>query len=66
VEAAPFEKAMQDLGAPLTVLDAGEPHLRERYGPDLVLLRPDLHVAWRCDILPADTVGLAELVTGLQ
>jgi 2-polyprenyl-6-methoxyphenol hydroxylase-like FAD-dependent oxidoreductase len=63
-EAAPLEKAMQDLGAPLTVLDAGEPHLREHYGADLVLLRPDLHVAWRGDAPPADAVELAELVTG--
>ena len=36
------------LGVPMTVLDLSRwPHLRERYRADLVLVRPDQHVAWR-------------------
>ena len=31
-----------------------EPRLREIYGTDLLLLRPDLHVAWRGDRSPAE------------
>ncbi len=35
-------------GVPLTVLDlAGTPALRDLLGADLVLVRPDQHVAWR-------------------
>jgi hypothetical protein len=37
-----------DLGVPLTVVDlTAHPELRDRYGADLVLVRPDQHVAWR-------------------
>jgi hypothetical protein len=39
------------------------PPLREVYGADLLLLRPDLHVAWRSDTSPADPAELAALVT---
>ena len=31
----------------MTVAEAHEPALRELYEADLVLVRPDLHVAWR-------------------
>jgi hypothetical protein len=32
----------------MTAVDLGGwSHLRERYGADLVLVRPDQHVAWR-------------------
>lgn len=45
--------------------DLREPHLREIYGADLLLLlRPDLHIAWRSDTSPADAAALAALVTG--
>jgi hypothetical protein len=37
---------------------------REVYGVDLILLRPDLHVAWRGNQPAVDPVRLARLVTG--
>jgi hypothetical protein len=36
----------------------------ERYERQLVLVRPDGHVAWRSDLLPDDAAALAELVRG--
>jgi hypothetical protein len=60
----PLERAMQRLGAPLETVRVPESHLRERYGADLLLMRPDLHVAWRGNDLPADADALARLVTG--
>lgn len=56
--------ALNDIGAPVTVTRFAEPHLRALYGADLLLLRPDLHIAWRGDRPPADAAGLAALVTG--
>lgn len=42
-------------GVPFTVVDL--PGLRARYGADLVLVRPDQHVAWRGDAVDeADTL----------
>jgi hypothetical protein len=42
---APFRDAAARAGVPLHVLDL--PELRGTYGADLLLVRPDQHVAWR-------------------
>jgi 2-polyprenyl-6-methoxyphenol hydroxylase-like FAD-dependent oxidoreductase len=57
-----LEKAMQ--GIPFEVLDVRNENARDLYGFDLILLRPDLHVAWRGHRPPEDARGLAALVTG--
>ncbi len=59
-----FELAFTALGAPLDVVRLDEPHVREVYGCSLLLLRPDLHIAWRGDELPKDTDALCALATG--
>lgn len=51
-------------GAPFTALAVSDKHPREIYGYDLLLLRPDLHVAWRGNRLPDDPVKLAAIATG--
>jgi len=61
---APLIKALETLGAPAATLDAYHPTLRALDGADLLLIRPDLHVAWRGDRLPDDPALLARLVTG--
>jgi 2-polyprenyl-6-methoxyphenol hydroxylase-like FAD-dependent oxidoreductase len=58
-------EAFRLLRCPLHVLDVTDvPHAREIYATNYVLLRPDLHVAWRGNSLPADPEGLAAVVTG--
>ena len=37
---------------------------RELYACDLLLVRPDLHVAWRGNSLPPDATELAAIATG--
>ena len=37
---------------------------RDVYGYDLLLLRPDMHVAWRGNALPAEPAALAAMATG--
>ncbi|MDQ1670186.1 MAG: hypothetical protein QOE40_2247, partial [Actinomycetota bacterium] len=59
-----LEKELRTLGAPWQVLDLDEPHLRATYGADLLLLRPDLHVAWRGDEPPTHPAEVAATVTG--
>jgi hypothetical protein len=45
--------AAERRGVPLTLVDLTDvPGLRSRYGADLLLVRPDQHVAWRGDALP--------------
>jgi 2-polyprenyl-6-methoxyphenol hydroxylase-like FAD-dependent oxidoreductase len=50
---------------PLSVLDITQPEARDLYQSDLVLIRPDQHVAWRGNELP-DADALLTRVTGGQ
>lgn len=61
-----LERALREKGTPLQVLEPREPHLREMYGGDLLLLRPDMHVCWRGNQPPADPRKVAAIVTGWQ
>jgi len=60
----PLARAFDALGAPLDVLVIPDPALRRVYERDLILVRPDMHVAWRGDRLPESASDLAALVTG--
>jgi 2-polyprenyl-6-methoxyphenol hydroxylase-like FAD-dependent oxidoreductase len=63
--AAPIEQAAQACGTPLTSVDLDEPDIAELYGRRLVLVRPDGHIAWRSDMLPADPAALIDTVRGV-
>src|SRR5262245_585098 len=63
-DTAGLAQAFAALGAPLTVLDIPDDEPRAIYGCDLLLIRPDLHVAWRGNRPPADPRRLAAIVTG--
>jgi hypothetical protein len=63
-DSAGFEKAFASLRAPFRVLDLRDDRARELYGRDLILLRPDLHVAWRGNAVPQDLLALATMATG--
>jgi 2-polyprenyl-6-methoxyphenol hydroxylase-like FAD-dependent oxidoreductase len=62
--AGPLLAAFEALGAPLDVLVVADSGLRAVYERDLVLVRPDMHVAWRGDRLPPAVDDLAAKVTG--
>jgi hypothetical protein len=62
----PLLSAATRRGIPLTVVDVSHlPQLRPRYGADLVLVRPDQHVAWRGDAVD-DAEALLARVTGAR
>ena len=63
-ESTGFEEAFRALGAPLDVLALDDPQVRRVYGCDLLLVRPDLHVAWRGDRPPDDPRQVAAVATG--
>jgi 2-polyprenyl-6-methoxyphenol hydroxylase-like FAD-dependent oxidoreductase len=56
--------ALVQRGAPATVLDVADAAPRDIYGFDFILLRPDMHVAWRGNSMSVDPVALAATVTG--
>lgn len=49
---------------PLDVVDVAGDETRDLYGRDLVLIRPDQHVAWRGNAPPDDSAALIDLVRG--
>jgi 2-polyprenyl-6-methoxyphenol hydroxylase-like FAD-dependent oxidoreductase len=54
------------LGVPLRVLDLAHlPRLRTLYEADLLLVRPDQHIAWRGSATP-DPIGLLRTVIGAE
>ncbi len=63
VDVAALERAARGRGVPLKVLDVERPPDAVFDGA-LVLSRPDQHVAWRGDRLPADPLALIDRVRG--
>ncbi|HEY0224331.1 MAG TPA: 2-polyprenyl-6-methoxyphenol hydroxylase, partial [Pseudolabrys sp.] len=63
IDAAPLARAFGLCAAPFAVLDVPDARVREVYGADLLLLRPDLHVVWRGSRLD-DPIRLAAVATG--
>lgn len=59
-----LERAMRSFNAPFEILTVREEAARDIYGYDLILLRPDMHIAWRGNRPPDDPRELAALVTG--
>ncbi len=56
--------ALRGLGAPADEVALPDARLRDLYGRDLFLVRPDLHIAWRGNGAPEAPDRLARLVTG--
>ncbi|HKC45896.1 MAG TPA: FAD-dependent monooxygenase [Burkholderiales bacterium] len=63
-EAGPFVEAASRRGVPLHVLAVQSDEARDIYGADVVLVRPDRHIAWRGNRAPADADRLLARVTG--
>jgi hypothetical protein len=60
----PLLAALAERGAPTDHVRLADARLRDLYGRDLLLLRPDLHIAWRGDALPEDVAALAQRISG--
>jgi 2-polyprenyl-6-methoxyphenol hydroxylase-like FAD-dependent oxidoreductase len=63
-DTAPFAIAARKVGLPLDVVSLDEPQVGQAYERPLVLVRPDGHVAWRGDALPADATEIIDRVRG--
>lgn len=63
-DATPLQEAAAKRGVPLAVLDVKSQEAEGLYRHTFVLSRPDQHVAWRGDTLPADPFALIDRVRG--
>ncbi|KCZ86135.1 hypothetical protein HAD_10630 [Hyphomonas adhaerens MHS-3] len=59
-----LEEAFAAIGAPLQIVSRDEEHVRMIYGCPYLLVRPDLHIVWSGNCLPAAPDALANLATG--
>jgi hypothetical protein len=59
-----LERAFRAFSAPLETLPVSSKRAREIYGYDLVLVRPDLHVAWRGNQPTGNAREIAVLAIG--
>jgi 2-polyprenyl-6-methoxyphenol hydroxylase-like FAD-dependent oxidoreductase len=64
VDVAALEAAAHSRGMPLKVLDVGRSASADFDQSRLVLSRPDQHVAWRGNALPADPLALIDHIRG--
>jgi 2-polyprenyl-6-methoxyphenol hydroxylase-like FAD-dependent oxidoreductase len=63
-DAGGLQRAIAVRGAPVAVLDVPDRIVREVFGHDLILVRPDLHVVWRGNAAPEDAAEVAAIATG--
>jgi 2-polyprenyl-6-methoxyphenol hydroxylase-like FAD-dependent oxidoreductase len=59
-----LERALRATGAPLDVFEIDDAAAREIYSFDLLLVRPDLHIAWRGNQIGEDATAIADIATG--
>jgi hypothetical protein len=64
VDPGPVLQAARDRGVPMALLDLAADEGPSLYRHALVLARPDQHVAWRGDAVPADPLALVDLIRG--
>ena len=60
----PILKAAQLTGVPVSLVQIDNEEAREIYATDLVLIRPDQHIAWRSDSSPPDPEALLRKIAG--
>jgi 2-polyprenyl-6-methoxyphenol hydroxylase-like FAD-dependent oxidoreductase len=64
-EIGDFAEAAKKRGVPLDVLDVKDASVRELYGADLALIRPDQYVSWRGTQPPGNADAILARVTGV-
>jgi 2-polyprenyl-6-methoxyphenol hydroxylase-like FAD-dependent oxidoreductase len=63
-DGADLAEAAKKSGVPLDILDVADAATRDLYGADLVLIRPDQHIAWRGAKSPGDASKIVARVIG--
>jgi len=64
IDVSSIETAAGKRGLPIAVIDVASEEARDLYARDLVLVRPDHHIAWRGDATPEDADSFIARVSG--
>lgn len=66
LDAGPLLDAARQCGVPVSAVDLDRRDIADVYGSRLALVRPDGHVAWRGDTLPAAVGDLVDTIRGAR
>ncbi len=66
VDTSGLEQEANKLNIPFTTVDIKDQAVRDGYGHDLILIRPDQHIAWRGNELPDSPAVLMRKVAGWE
>ncbi len=61
-----LKRAAKSASVPLVPVKIDDSHIQALYGFDLVIIRPDQHVAWRGNTLPEDVHALIDIIRGAR
>jgi hypothetical protein len=64
IDVSSLTNAAAAVGVPLTVLDISRSEAAKLFARNLILVRPDQHVAWRGNGVPANPDGLVNIIRG--
>ena len=64
LDATEIRKSFEAIGAPVAGVQVGSERIRDLYGFDLLVLRPDMHVVWRGTEAPQNAREIASIATG--
>ena len=64
IEAEAFASEAASIGLPLAIRPIGDRHAQSIYSHNLILLRPDQHVAWRGQDVPSNLIEILKKVSG--
>ena len=64
LDTSKLRRSYEKIGAPVAEVRIESNRLRDLYGFDLLILRPDMHVAWRGNDAPSNPQEIASISTG--
>ena len=64
IDTVTITEAANRAALPIATIEIAEPNVRAIYQRNLVLVRPDGHVAWRGDTLPENAAAIIHQVRG--
>jgi 2-polyprenyl-6-methoxyphenol hydroxylase-like FAD-dependent oxidoreductase len=64
IDTSKLYESYQAIGAPVTEVRIESDRVRDLYGFDLLILRPDMHVVWRGTDVPRNPKEIASISTG--
>ena len=64
LDTSKLRRSYEKIGAPVAEVRFESNRLRDLYGFDLLILRPDMHVAWRGNDAPSNPQEIASISTG--